>query len=92
MDRINKIARKKVELSDGRILTVGEWIGNLALKLPQSFKYNSGRKKGKLVDHFKELLVEFDKNGRNGVLKYVEDCYNLLNKAITKSIPQTKSI
>lgn len=87
-----KAADKKVKLSNGQVVNVGVWISLIALKLPQSLRYKKGAKKGKLVDHFEELLMIFDKKGktggRAGVLKYVEGCYDLLDKAISQALSQ----
>ena len=85
-----KIVDQMVELKDGRIIRVGEWLAVLALKLPQSFRYKKGKKKDQLVDHFVELIAEFGKNGKKGILKYVEDCYSLLDKAMKESLPMAK--
>ncbi len=89
-DKQEKIADQMVELKDGKAIRVGEWLGMLALKLPQSFRYNKGKNKDKLVDHFIELINEFSKNGKKGILEYVEDCYNLLDKTVKESLPMAK--
>lgn len=86
-----EIADKTVELKDGRIVKVGQWLGIIALKLPQSFRYKKGSKKGQLVDHFIELIEEFDRGGRKAVLKYVSDCYDLLDSTIKKTLSTKKN-
>lgn len=85
-DKHRKITDKLIKLKDGRIILAGKWLSDIALKLPQSFRYKAGKKKGELVDHFEELVDHFEEGGRGAVLKYVNDCYNLLNKAIEDHI------
>lgn len=81
-----EITDKIVELSDGKRIRVGQWLAEISLKLPQSFKYKNGENKGQLVDHFTELIKEFDSGGKKAVLKYVDDCYELLNNSIKASV------
>jgi len=86
-DEQKKIVDQMVELKDGKVLRVGNWLAGLALKLPQSIRYGSGDKKDMLVDHFTELIDEFGKNGKRGVLEYVDKCYDLVTTAIEEALP-----
>lgn len=79
---LRKIADQVVEFNDGGRIRVGQWLVEVSLKLPQSFRYKDGEKKDQPVDHFTELIGEFGIGGKKAVLEYVDGCYKMLDKGL----------